>query len=349
MAWWNPIDYATEGVKEAWSQLPGTAAYDARKPSSPFYGEKKTVVTPGRAFTPSEAQGLGVGAPQVQSASTSNLNSATTSGPVAGAGANLAGFDQAIGNTNSAINRLGSQLNSGNSAIDASYQNALKQLLLGRNQSQAAYDTSKQQTAQDYIGAKNTIGANAGASLQGLLRLLGSRGAGGGSAATEMAPQAVAREATLQRADAGNAFGQNSQALDTNWNNYLTGYNNSVMDVNSQRDQQRQGLQSNIESNRATLLQTLAQLSAQRDQAAGGNGVAAAQPFLDQANRTLDSLASYNVAPINYQTQAFNAPELASYAMGSAAGPTFQGQAPQNDYFSPYLAALLGKKQQVNA
>lgn len=353
MAWWNPIDYATQGVKEAGSYITGNS-YDARNPASQYYGEQKSVVTPGRAYTPSEASKLGINAPQVQGLSTGEAAGSgvsTAGGPVGGAGQGFdtAAYDQAIGNTNSAIGRLGSQFTSGNSAIDSSYQNALNQLLLGRNQSQNAYDTSKQQATQGYVGAKNTIGTNAGASLQGLQRLLGSRGAGGSSAFTQAAPEAVARQATQQRAEAGNQFGQNNQALDTNFNNYLTGYNNSVADVGNQRDQQRQGLQSNIENNRATLLQSLAQLTAQRSQAQGGNGVAESQPFLDQANGILNAQSSYNVAPINYQTQAYNAPDLASYTTNPQAAPTFQGQPAQNDYFSPYLATLLGKKQQFGA
>jgi len=359
MAWWNPIDYATQGVKEAASYITGNP-YDARNPASQYYGEQKSVVTPGRAYTPSEASNLGISARSsgtlgATGAATSSAYNApgvnTNSGPVGGAnqGVNTSAYDQAIGNTNSAIDRLGSQFTSGNSAIDSSYQNALNQLLLGRNQSQNAYDTSKQQATQGYVGAKNTIGTNAGASLQGLQRLLGSRGAGGSSAFNQAAPEAVARQATQQRAEAGNQFGQNNQALDTNWNNYLTGYNNSVADVGNQRDQQRQGLQSNIENNRATLLQSLAQLTAQRSQAQGGNGVAESQPFLDQANGILNAQSSYNVAPINYQTQAYNAPDLASYTTNPQAAPTFQGQPAQNDYFSPYLSTLLGKKQQFGA
>lgn len=264
------------------------------------------------------------------------------SGGVAGAGTNTTGYDptqyaQAVGNTNAAIDRLGNTLNSGNSAIDASYTNALNQLLLGRNQSQQAYNTNKQQTAQDYVTSKNTIGANAGASLQGLQRLLGSRGASGSSAYNTAAPEAVTRGATLQRNDVSNQYGQNQQALDTGWNNYLTGYNNSVADVGAQRDQQKQGLQQSVDNNRATLLQTLAQLT----QAQGGD----AQPYIDQANQVLNSNSNYNVAPINYQTGAYNAPALSSYTTNQNTTPTFQGQPAANDYFSPYLAALLGKKQ----
>ena len=263
--------------------------------------------------------------------------------------ATLAAYQQAIGNTQAGINRLPSQLNSGNGAIDASYQNALNQLLLGKNQANRNYDTTKQQTATDYVGAKNTIGANAGSSLNGLLRLLGARGAGGGSAYNQVAPGAVAREASLQRQDVGNTFGKNNQALDTNWNDYLTGYNNQVSGAGNQRDQQKQTLQGQIDTNKASLLQSLAQLQGQYSAATGGNATAAAQPYLDQANALLDQSSNYTSSPISYQTQAYSAPSLSNYTVNPNATPTFQGQPAANDYYSPYLAALLGKKQQTVA
>ncbi len=271
----------------------------------------------------------------------------TSAGGGGASGANqaqLSAYDQAIGNTQAGINRLPTQLNSGLSGIDSSYQNALNQLLLGKNQGQQAYDTNKQQTATGYVGAKNTIGSQAGSTLNGLLRLLGSRGAGGSSAALTAAPQAVTRGATLQRADVANTFGQNNQALDTNWNNYLTGYNNQVSSAGSQRDQSKQSLQQSIDANKASLLQTLAQLQSQRGQAAGGNGVADAQPYLDQANQLLDQSANYTTAPINYQTQAYQAPSVASYTVNPQQPAQYNQQGNQ-DYFSPYLQSLLGKKQ----
>lgn len=254
-------------------------------------------------------------------------------------------FDQGIGNVQSAINRLGSQYNSGVSGIDSSYQNALNQLLLGRNQAQSSYDTNVQQNKTDYVGGKNSIRSQAGSALNGLLRLLGSRGAGGSSAATITAPGAVARQATLQQNELSNTFGSNARSLDTNWNNYLTGYTNQVNSATGQRDQNKAQFQREIDANRDSLLRTLATLSGQRASAAGGNPVAAAQPYLDQANQLADRNANYNVAPISYQTQAYNAPELSRYT-STPATPTLQGQSQSNDYYSPYLAALLGKKQQ---
>lgn len=255
-----------------------------------------------------------------------------------------ASYDQAIGNTQQAIDRLPGQLQSGQSGINSSYQDALNQLLLGKNTSQQGYNTAKQQSATGYVGAKNTIGSQAGSTLNGLLRLLGSRGAGGGSAYNTAAPQAVARGATLQRADVGNTFAGNNQSLDQGWGNYLNDYNNQVSSAGAQKDQQQQGLQQSIDSNKASLLQSLAQLQAQKNIAAGGTGVGAAQPYLDQANSLLDHLSNYSVAPIKYNTQAYQAPSLASYTTAPQAAPNVQGQG-GGDYFSPYLSSLLGKKQ----
>lgn len=258
-------------------------------------------------------------------------------------------YDQSIGNTQNAINRTGSQLASGNSQIDASYQDAINQLLLGKNQANATYTDNKKTTATDYVGSKNTIRSQAGGSLSSLLRLLGSRGAGGSSAATITAPGAVARQATLQQNDVGSTFGANNRALDTNWNNYLTGYNNEVSSAGSQRQRSQQTLQDQINNNKAQLLQTLATLQQQKSAYQGGNPAAASQGSIDQANALLNSTANYNVAPITYQTQAYNAPSLGSYTVNPNAAPTFNGQTQSNDYTSPYLAALLGKKQSNTA
>jgi hypothetical protein len=279
------------------------------------------------------------------------LSDSTTAGP-AGPTVDpntLAQFDQGIAQAQAGINRSGNQLNSAYGQIDTSFQDALNQLLLSKNQANESYTGAKKSAATDFVGAKNTIGANAGSTLSGILRLLGSRGAGGGSTARISAPGAVARGASLQRNDASNTFGANNQALDTNWNNFLTGYNNQVSSAGSQRDRQRQSASQANDQNRANLLNTIAQLSAEKAQAAGGNSSVAAQPYLDQANSILDHLATYSVAPINYQTSAYAAPSLSSYSTNPQAAPTYQGAKQTNDFTSPYLAALLGKKQQAVA
>jgi len=274
-----------------------------------------------------------------------NTGRATTGGGGVVDSNALRSFDQSINNTQSAIDRLGSQLNSGYSGIDSSYQNAINQLLGGKNQGERNYDENVKTTRTNYIAGKNTVGANAGSTLNSLQRLMGARGAGGSSAYEVAGPQAVSRQATLQRNDLSNTFGANIKGLDQSWGDFMQGYNNQVSGAGHQRDQQKSELQRQIDNNRASLLQSLAQLAGQRDQVAGGNGTGASQPYLDQANSILDRTANYTTSPINYSVEAYKAPSLSSYTTNPNAAPTYQGQKSNTDYFSPYLAALLGKKQ----
>lgn len=256
----------------------------------------------------------------------------------------IATYNQTIDNTNQAINRLNPQLNSGLAGIDSSYQDAYNKLLLGKSQANQTYDTNVLSNKQNFVGGKNTVSANAGQTLNGLQRLLGSRGAGGSSTATIAAPQAVDRQATLQRTDLTNTFGQNAKSLDQNWGSFLQDYNNNLNSIGSQRDQGKTKLQNDIASQKANLLQTLAGLQAQRD-----NNPASGQGSLDAANALLNQVAnSPGVAPITFNAQAYTAPNLSSYTTNPNATPTYQGQAPSNDYFSPYLSALVGKKQPGN-
>lgn len=256
-------------------------------------------------------------------------------------------YNQQIGNTQSALNRLGAQQDQGYAGIDASYNGTLAQLLQGYNQSKQTSDQNILSSKQDFVGGKNTVRSNAGASLSGLLRLLGSRGAGGGSAATITAPGAVARQATLQQGDLTNTFGHNQQELNQAWGTYQQGYNDNVAGAGTQRNNARSKLESDVANNRASLLQSLAQLQGQRAVATGANGVAAAQPYYNQANAVLDQASRYNIAPIQVTTNPYTAPSLDKYTVNPNAAPTVQGQAQSNDYTSPYLAALLGKRQQA--
>lgn len=257
----------------------------------------------------------------------------------------LAQYDQSIGQTQSAINRLRLQQKSGQSKITSSYENALNQLLLGKNQANKVYDTNKQQSATDFVGAKNTIGAQAGNTLSGIRRLLGSRGAGGGSAYNISAPGAVTRQATLARQGATDTFGRNQQALDTNWGNFMTGYQNELSGAKNQRDELLGGLSDQTNAKKGDLLQTLADLFGKRTKAKGGSYTEGASPYLRKANRYLDDAATYKFKPIQYKTRAYNAPDLTQYT-SEAATPTYQGEAAANDYISPYFSALLGRREE---
>lgn len=263
----------------------------------------------------------------------------------------LAAYDQSIGQLNNEIGNLPAQLNVGNQNIDTAYNSAFNQLQQAKATNQQTYNTNKTQTAQDYSVGKNTIGVNAGHSLNGLLRLLGAHGAGGSSAATIVAPEDVGQVAANERQTAGQTFGRNNQSLDTNWNNYLTGYNNSATDLGNQRLNNQNGLQAQIAQNRASLLNSLATLTAQKAAATGGSPTAAAQPFLNQANAQLSAATQlgrqvpvFQTAPVTY-----TAPKLDTYT--TAPNPTAAATNPTNaaaESVSPYLSLLLGQDKKQN-
>lgn len=283
---------------------------------------------------------------QQYAASRGGVLGASTTG---GSAPDVSAYDLASSQAQKAYDRLDNAQRSGESSINSSYQDALKQLLGGYNTSQAAYKSNDLQTRQGYVAGKNSIGANAGSTLSGLQRLLGSRGAGGGSAYNIAAPDAVARAASQQYNDVGNQFSQNENILNTNWGQYQQNYDNSLLGAKKSRENLLQQNEQSINQNRAELQNTLAQLASQRAQALGGNQADAAQPYLNKANSILDQLSNYKVSPVDYKTAAYKAPDLASYTTEPGAAPTYQGQQSVNDYFSPALNALLGRRRLAGA
>jgi hypothetical protein len=261
----------------------------------------------------------------------------------------LAQYDQSINQTNLGLGNLDSQYNSGLTTINADTTNALNTLLSGYNQSEATYKGNVTDNQKGYIGAKNSIGVNAGNALNGIQRLLGSRGVRG-TDTEQVAPGAVARVATQQRNDTDQGFSKNAQTLDTNWGNYKTGYDNSVLSVNDQAERNKRDLKAKIDTTRTSLLQTLANATQQRTLAAGGDpnaAMASAQPFIDQANTLNAGMSNYTTPAINYNTQAYTPPSLSSYT-APPTNLTAGGSKTPNDYVSPYLSALLGEDPNKN-
>lgn len=295
-------------------------------------------------------------ATQIQDPSTQGkvLGDITSGGSTVTPGFNdpgtIAGYGQDIANLNTSLGLAPQQLASGNATADASYTNAINQLLGGKTTANNTYTTNKNQDSQSYISGKNSIGANAGNTLNGLLRLLGSRGAGGSTDATIVAPGDIARQATQQRNDLGNTFGTNESALDTNWNTYMDNYNKQVTNAGTQRDNSKITNTNSVNTNSASIDQQIAALQQSLAIAQGGNGTAAAQPYLDAANRLLAGVASNpaGATATPFTMPTYGAPNLSAYTTNPNAAPTFNGTAASNDYTSPALAGLLGKQKLPN-
>lgn len=262
-------------------------------------------------------------------------------------------FDQATATANAGLGRLDNQQAIGTQNVLDSYTTAYNALLGQKAIADRNYQTTKDQTAKDWQGTKNTIDAGVGQKASSLQRLLASHGAGDTSAAWFNAPQAAAQQGATQRAQAGNTFAKNNQALDTSYGDFGNNYNNSVTGLGHQRDQNINNVKSQVESNRASLLQQLAGIAQQRAQAQGMTPeqiAAATNPYQTQINSILgnvDNLArNYGTpvqqgAPLTYQT-----PTLDSYNYNQAAGAKVANPNALTDAVSPYLSLLTGKKQQ---
>lgn len=281
----------------------------------------------------------------------SSASSSAASQQAAQQAAQIAAYNQSIANEQAGINRLSPSFEVSKANAQAAYNQAINQLNQQKALDQQSYNKNVGQTKTDYVGAKNTIGTQAGNSLNSLLRLLGAHGAGGGSAALYNAPEAVTRQATIQRTGASDTYGKNMQNLDTNWNNYLNAYNQNLKAEDIKRQNSVNSAWANIDQQRAAALQNLAKLIGARASAQGGDASGASQPYLDQANAFLnEAVQKGRAVPVpKANPLVYNAPDLAAYTVNPNATPTVQGQSPASDYFSPYLSALLGKKQDNTA
>jgi hypothetical protein len=338
----TPNDPKKQGLGNAvgqWLGFDPTPGFNVRNPlnnnaPAPVAAPKKT------AMNPLEDQGYSpYDSGYVQGASTTR-----------GSGydpASVAAIDAGIGQANNGLGLLDRQQDIGLGDITSSYNNALNRLLGGFSQAERNYNTTKQQTTQDNINTRNDIQSGVGRNANALQRLLGQRGAGNSSAAQIVAPYGAALQGTQQLKGVQNAFGRNMQALDTNWQDYNTEFGQSREDLDRQRYQNENSLRGDIAGRRQSLLNSLAQLTAQKSAANGGSSaaaLAAAQPFISQANQVAGQQVDYSrqyANPIAEKAVAYNSPDLAQYEYTNP-NIGVDNTSAYTDTVDPALAVLLG-------
>lgn len=258
---------------------------------------------------------------------------------------NLSQYDQAIGTYNSSLGRLDNQLGIARGNINQQYGTQQNELNTNKAAQQATYGNQTTQNSQNLRSNKNVIADQASAGLRGLQRMLGAYGAGGSSDALYVAPQAVADQASQQRAGAGQTFAQNQSGLDTNWNNFLNEDTNNRKKLDDWKSNTLNQVESTSQSTRQDLLTKLAGLQGQRAAAAGGSYAASAQPYLDQAgtlNSTIDNLGR-SVATYDGTKAVYQAPTLDSYQSQAASAKMDPTQTAGGN--NPYLSLLLGQNK----
>lgn len=260
-------------------------------------------------------------------------------------------YDSLQGNVNSQLGRLPGQQQIGEANINDAYSKSLGGLQTAKAQTTRDYNTNKDQTLQDYVGAKGNIQFGVGQNANALQRLLGSHGYTG--TANVGANYIAARNGAIQADQTDKTFGRNQGALDTSYNDYVTREQGAEGDLAAQRDNQKNQLNSQIAQSKQTLLGQLADIAGKRAGAAPGATyaqiVAASQPINDQINSLGSQIDQYgrNVS-FNAQAPTYNAPSLDKYTY-SQTGPTQlnAGSVPgAADSLNPFLNVLLGQDGQ---
>lgn len=247
--------------------------------------------------------------------------------------AQRAANNQAIDLANYNLGLLPRQLQSAYGNIQHGYDQNLNELNSGHDAAQQSYNQNTAQNQQQFVTNKNSILSEGSNGLRGLLRLLGQHGAGG-SSAVGAANGAVAQHMAQERSGAGQTYGQNQQGLDTSFNTYQAGFDNSKKQLADWLTQQRNAAATNNEASRQTILQQLAGLQ---------TNATSAQPFIDQIKASaahVADLANFNPTYTGV-TPTYTAPDVASYTMHQAGNPTL-GQLGNNTGGASALSFLLG-------
>jgi hypothetical protein len=260
----------------------------------------------------------------------------------------LSSYNQAIDATNAQINNLDPALNGAITDANNGYQTTVNQLLQGKTNADKTYSTNKTTDAQDFVGAKSTIRANTGSTINGIDSVLGSHG-GGGQEAGNYAALLAGKAGTSQLTGASTNFGKNEQNLDTNYNDYLTGYNNNMTNASLQKDSEIKKATASIYTQKANLLQNLASLINERTSASGGSGTAASQPYADQAKDLLTKASTIgaptSVAAVTPTT--YTPPSLTSYTTNPTT--VTAGGTAATDTTQPFYNTLLNRDKKLQA
>lgn len=277
-------------------------------------------------------------------------NNATTSAEDAAFKRNMIGiYDRQIADINNNLGTLGDQLNNSLANIKGQYDQYKNEQQSSYDAAENDYNNSTKQNQQNLQINRNNITNNASSGLRGLLRVLGSMGAGGSSVARYEAPAMVTNQANQEYSNAGKTYAQNQQGLDTNWGNYKINAENDRKKLEDWYDGQvKTAKQENYEKGQS-LLNDLVTAYGNRAQYGGsyGNNINDAYDRIANYRSQINDLGRYT--PANYAgvTAVYNAPDLASYNTSNPnLSTTVTGSSTSAS--SPLLAALQGLAKHKN-
>lgn len=228
------------------------------------------------------------------------------------------------------LNRLlgdtNTQKDQGLKAIGTSYTNEQARANEDQSRALAQYGTQRLDTQTDKISATGRVDTQARTALESLMRILGAGGAGVSSAARELAPYAVSRQAGQQRAGVNDVFGRNLRDIATAETGTKSDFERLLQDLLAQRESKEQDFLRSLYGEQAQINQQLSDAAVAREQAGGKDYLdarAARAPYQQAYNSRLDAInklfneyksPTYTVKPVNPVI-----PNLAQYTVDPTA------------------------------
>ena len=230
--------------------------------------------------------------------------------------AQLAEYDQGIGQLEHGLGRIDNQLGVRLGNINNQYNTKKNELRSSWNRAEGQFNDQTRQNQQQRRTNINNINDRSAVGLRGLLRSLGSMGAVGSD--MQLAGRAVQNQANQQRSGAGQTYAQNQRQIDTTWGQFKNDYADEDKKLNDWKANEDSAARQASQTTRQNLLTQLAQLRSQKAAAQGANGANAARADLARANALsgeIDSLGRQQNTYTGNKVQ-YNAKDLDAYKVG---------------------------------
>jgi len=246
--------------------------------------------------------------------------------------AQLAEYDQGIGQLEHGLGRIDNQLGVRLGNINNQYNTKKNELRSSWNRAEGQFNDQTRQNQQQRRTNINNINDRSAVGLRGLLRSLGSMGAVGSD--MQLAGRAVQNQANQQRAGAGQTYAQNQKQIDTTWGQFKNDYADEDKKLNDWKANEDSAARQSSQTTRQNLLTQLAQMKSQKAAAQGANGANAARADLGRANALsseIDNLGRQQNTYTGNKVQ-YNAKDLDSYRVeGDTAVGVSNPAAPGSD------------------
>jgi len=237
-------------------------------------------------------------------------------------------------------------LQTGLNKLNSTEEDARNRAELQNSRAMRDYGYQREDTQNSKNQAIGTVNTNARTLADSLRRMLGMASGANSSAYKITAPNAVARQAAGQRSNVMNRYGRNERDLDSAMGDTKVDFNLILKDIADRRKQEEEDLRAGIYGQEQSIASALAEIEAEKARLMGGDSLSAMQPYQDQYNTLLKTIADlpnkYAVSPARDLNVA--KPQLRDYVVDRQA-INASGNMGQSVY-SPYAQFLTRNRDE---